>query len=233
MKAFLAISTVTWIRTDEERKVVLATLDALNKLAVPVIIVDKSSSDDKKKIQSFKNVNLFEAGSLTEQIFLSQRECAKVADYIFYLQSDKQNFAENCAGLMIEEYKKLSIKGILSAVRTKESLQTYPFFQKQQEDFLNMFLSDYTGIENDYFAGPKIYPANLVNYLNQLKGEVGWGLEAFYYVLAKRLNLPFEFFECNIQAPKDVDNERETHNYRLKITGWQLEGFLQAQKAAL
>lgn len=233
MKSFLAISTVTWIRSDEERQIVLGTLEALNKLEVPVVVVDKSSLDDKKRIKSFKNVSLFESGSLTEQVFLAQRESAKVADYIFYLQSDKQDFAKDTAPLILEEYKRLPAKGMFTAARTKESFQTYLSFQRSQEEFLNMFISDYIGIENDYFAGPKIYPANLVNYLVQLKGEIGWGMESFYYVLAKRLNMPFNFMKCDIKAPKDIDNERETHNYRLQITKWQLDAFLQAQKVAL
>ncbi len=229
----MAISTVTWIRTKEEREIVLGTLEALSKLKVPIIVVDKSSPDNKKQIRNLNNIILFESGSLTEQVILAQRESARIADYIFYVQSDKLDFAQNSALQMIKEYKKLSVKGMLISVRTKESLQTYPLFQMRQEEFLNMLLSDYVGIENDYFAGPKIYPASLVNYLDQLKGEAGWGIESFYYVLAKRLNMPFNFSECNIQAPKDIDSEHETHNYRLQITRWQIAGFLQAQKVAL
>jgi len=233
MKSFIAIATITWIRTDEERHVVLGTLEALSKLEVPIIVVDKSSLEDKERIKSLRNVNLFESGSLTQQVFLAQRESAKVADYIFYLQSDKQDFAKSTVPLMIEEYRRLPAKGMFIPVRTKESLQTYPLFQKNQEEFLNMFISDYVGIENDYFAGPKIYPSNSVNYLDQLKGEIGWGIESFYYVLAKRLNMPFDFLECNIKAPKDIDNEQKTRNYRLEITKWQLDGFLQAQEVIL
>jgi hypothetical protein len=233
MSLSLAIATNTWIRTNEERHLVLNTLEALNELGVPIIIVDRSSLEDKERIKRLRNVSIFESSSLTQQVLLAQRESAKVADFIFYLQSDKQDFAENTAYLMVEEYKKLSTKGMFIPVRTKESRQSYPAFQRSQEEFLNIFISDYIGIENDYFAGPKIYPSTLVNYLSQLKGKIGWGMESFYYVLAKRLNMSFDFFECNIKAPKDVDNERETHNYRLEITKWQLDGFLQAQEVIL
>jgi hypothetical protein len=233
MALSLAIATNTWIRTDEERQIVLDTLQALGKLEVPIIIADKSSLEDKERIKSLRNVSLFEAGSLTQQVLLAQRESAKTADYIFYLQSDKQDFAENTVPLMIEEYGKLLTKGMFIPVRTKESVQTYPAFQKSAEVFLNMFISDYIGTENDYFAGPKIYPSTLVSYLDQLKGEIGWGIEAYYYVLAKRLNMPFNFFECSINAPKDIDDERKTRNYRLEITKWQLDGFLQAQEVTL
>jgi len=233
MKFPIAIATVTWIRTDEERHVVLNTLKVLNRIQVPIIVVDKSSPEDRKVIESLENVSLFESSSLTKQVFLAQTESAKIADCIFYLQSDKQDFAENTASLMVGEYKKLSSKGMLIPTRTPESLQTYPEFQKTQEEFLNIFISDYVGIENDYFAGPKIYPSSLVKYLGQLKGEVGWGIESFYYVLTKRLNMSFNFLECSIKAPNDVDDERKTHNYRLEITKWQIDAFLQGQKVIL
>ena len=60
MKAFVAISTVTWIRTKEEREIVLGTLEALSKLKVPIIVVDKSSPDNKKQIRNLNNIILFE-----------------------------------------------------------------------------------------------------------------------------------------------------------------------------
>lgn len=180
------------------------------------------------------NVYFFESKSgLTEQLFISHREGAKLADCLFYLHTDKLDFSKNTVKEMIEKYRTFDKKGMFIPTRTKESIDTYPPYQKTQESFLNFFISDYIGIQNDYYAGPKIYPANLVKYFEQLEGQIGWGIEAYFYGIAKRLNMPFDFYSCSFQAPEDIEDEEKTKMYRLKITEWQIQGLLQSQKVLL
>ena len=231
----IAITTVSWIRTDEERNVVLSTIKSLSRLDVPIVIADKGSSEkDIDIIKKTPHVIFFKAsGGLTEQLFVSNREAAKVADYLFYLHTDKLDFVQNTTSQMITAYRKLKNKGMLIPVRTKESFQTYPFYQQKQEEFLNFFVGDYVGIPNDYYAGPKIYPSTLIPYLDQAKGDFGWGIEAYFYVIAKRLGLPFDLFPFSMQAPIDVDDEEKTKIYRLNIASWMIDGFLQGQTVKL
>jgi len=232
MKEKLAITSVSLIRNSEEREVVLATLTELNKFNLPIIIVDGGSSrTDKKRISSFSNVKLLEVNKgLTHQLILSHRKAAKQADFLFYLHTDKLSFVKNNCQKIIEYYDQFKNKGMLIPVRSEESLNTYPFFQRKQEEFLNFFMSDYIGTVSDYYAGPKIYPAKLVNYLDQLKGDIGWGIEAYFYVIAKRLHFPFNFIDCQMVAPKEIESEEKAKLYRLQITSWQIDGFLQGLK---
>jgi hypothetical protein len=129
---------------------------------------------------------------------------------------------------MVEAYRALPKKGVLVPVRSPASLDSYPPYQREQEEFINSFISDYIGVRSDYYCGPKIYPSTLVSYLDRMRGEIGWGIEAFFYILAKRLGLPFDFLPVEIKAPVDIDDVETTNRYRLRITAWQIEGYLQA-----
>ena len=235
MKSDVAISTISWIRTPEESKVVLQTIEYLNKLNLPIVIVDAGSpKEDLEIIKRFNNVSLSESKEgLTSQLIKSHRESAKVGEHLFYLHTDKLAFAKDSAPEMIKRYRKLVNKGIFVPTRTTESLNTYPEFQMKEEEYLNFFMSDYVGIKADYYAGPKIYPTSLVKYLDMVEGNIGWGIEAYLYAIAKRLNLSFDFFSCYMQSPNDVDDVEKTKRYRLKIMQWQIEGLIQGQEVKL
>jgi len=235
MRADIAVATVSWIRTAKEAGLILKTIEALSQLELPVVIVD-GGSDPRylQKIREMKNVVLLTGGKgLTAQLIESQRLAAKLAKTIFYLHTDKLDFALETAPKMIEYYRSLKHQGVLVPTRTPASMATYPIFQQKVEDFLNYFMSDYLGVTADYYAGPKIYPASLVSYLDQLQGEIGWGFEAYFYALAKRLEMPFDFLSFYMNSPVDIDDKEETKKYRLKVTQWQIDGLAQGQKATL
>ena len=231
----LAISTLSLIRTPKERGVVFSTITELNKLQIPIIVVDGGSSEqDKKEISSFSNVKLFETDrGLAHQLILSHQKAAKQAEFLFYLHSDKLSFVKHNCQKMIDFYDQLSNQRVLIPVRSERSLNTYPPYQRKVEEFLNFFIGDYVGSKTDYYTGPKIYPSSLVKYLDRLTGNVGWGIEAYLYVIAKRLDLPFDFIDCEMSAPKDIESEEKAKLYRLQIAKWQIEGFTQGLKVKL
>ena len=209
MKSDIAVTTTSWIRTESESKVVLPAIKELSKLGLPVIIVDAGSSlGYQKQIKKMDNIIFSEnRNGLASQIIQSHQEAVKHADYLFYLQSDKLEFVKNTVPKMIARYRNFANKGIFIPARTKESIDTYPNYQKVQEEFLNFMMSDYIGIKQDYYAGPKIYPASLVKYLKFIKGDIGWGVEAYFYVIVKKLGLSFEFTDFYMKAPVDIDDE--------------------------
>lgn len=234
MKSKIAFAAPSLIRTDEERHLVIETIRALSGLEIPIIITDGGSkNEDKLIIKNIPNVIFFEAKNLTCEINTSLVEAAKLADNIFYLQSDKLDFSEKFAPEMIKDYFKFEKETIFIPSRTKESFSKYPQFQQTVETFLNWVISDYVGIKNDYYLGPKIFPSSLVKYLDQIQSDIGWGIEAFLYVLAKRLNLDFKFFSCFVKFPKDVGSEEEIKLNRLKSVTRQLEGFNQGLSVKL
>lgn len=235
MKNNLAIATVSWIRTPEESELVFQTIQHLGELNIPIIITDAgSSSGDIEKIKKIENVILFESKEgLTSQLIKSHEEAAKLGEYIFYLHTDKLDFAKDTAPKMVEKYIALEKKGMLVPTRTQESIDTYPEYQKKEEEYLNFIVSDYIGVSADYYAGPKIYPAGLVEYIVKMKSQIGWGMEAYFYAIAKRLNLPFVFLSFYMKSPIDIEDQDKTKKYRLKIVQWQIDGLLQGQEVEL
>lgn len=225
MKSKVAIAAPSLIRTKEEEKIVIETISNLNLLNIPIIITDGGSPKKaKSKIKKLSNVTLYEAKGLTNQLFTSFKQAQKIAENIFYLHTDKLDFSKNIARDMINKFE-FQKKTIFIPTRTKESFSTYPVFQQEIENFLNLFISDYIGIKNDYYFGPKIFPSSLVKHLDQVNIDLGWGIEAFFYVLAKRLKLNFEFYTCFVNAPKDLGSVDEIKRYRLKIVSDQISGF--------
>ena len=166
------------------------------------------------------------------QLKISQGEAAKVADTIFYLHTDKLTFVRENAKRLIELQLK-NPKRMLIPVRDNESLNSYPPYQREAEQFLNFFVSDFIGQKNDYYAGPKLYPSSLVSYLDQLKEEINWGIEAYYYAIAKRLEMPFYFETVVSPSPQDIDDVDKTKDYRLKIVEWQIKGLLLGKQVNL
>lgn len=235
MKSDICIVSVSWIRTPEERSIVLETIHHLSNLKVPVVIVDGGSTEeDKQTISRLPNIRLLETDKgLTDQLLLSYSEGSKLADSLFYLHTDKLGFVKSTVPLMIDAYHKVSMPHLLIPSRDKTTMKKYPPYQRTQEEFLNFFMSDYIGIKEDYYAGPKIFPSSLVSYLDHLHEDIGWGIEAYFYVIAHRLKIPFKFFPFGMEPPVDVDNEEKTKLYRLKITKWQIEGFITGRKVNL
>lgn len=229
MKSQFAVATYTLIRTEAEGKIVTKTIEELSKLNIPVIIVDGGSPEkDITALKQLPNIFLYEGiKEWGKQIIISNKEAAKKADYVFFLQSDKLEFVKNYAGSMLETYEKLQTKGICIASRSREAQMKYPQYQRIQEEFMNFFIGDYIGIKQDYFSGVRIYPSSLVKYLQHIKGDIAIGVESYLYALAKRLKLPFSFITYPIMSPPDTDNEEIAKQYRLKITQWEIEGFLQ------
>lgn len=99
---------------------------------------------------------------------------------------------------------------------------------------MNFILSDYLNKKADYYFGPKIFSSRLVSYSDKIQGDIGWGIEAYFYALNKRLGLPMSFYQCEVAAPKEIlKTKEETKQCRLKIIQWQIEGLIQGQTVKL
>lgn len=168
--------------------------------------------------------------NFSERLVFGLNQAGQLGDTIFYLQSDKLDFVQRSAASLIRQYVSFTTPGILIPSRTTETMQQYPAFQQTQEAFLNFIVGDYIGIVQDYFAGPKLFPAQLTFFLQHIQGDIGWGVEAYLYVIAKKLNLPFHFFPIDMAPPQDVGDPTQIKASRLRVTQQIIEGFTQAQR---
>lgn len=239
MKHPLAITALSLIRSKNEEKIVFETVKTMSRLNVPVILVDGGSGERQKKyLQSLPNVDLFETSRglrrLSERLRIAFSEGTKVAEALFYVQSDKVDFAKNYMKKMIDHYQTLPQHTMLVPSRTLKAFATYPLFQQNAELFLNAMVSEFLGKKEDYYYGPKIFSSAVVPFFSRIKGEIGWGYEAFMYMINKRLGYQTEFYEVdNIRSPEDVGDMDNINVYRLRILQWQIEGLLQGKKVTL
>lgn len=239
MKQPLAITMLSLIRSKNEEKIVFETVKTMSGFNVPIILVDGGSGEQQKKyLQSLPNVNFYETSrglqALSKRLRIAFSEGARIARALFYVHSDKVDFAKNYMKKMIDHYQTLPQHAMLVPSRTLKAFATYPLFQQHTEIFLNAMVSEFLGKKEDYYYGPKIFSSTLVPYFSRIKGEIGWGYEAFMYMINKRLGYQTEFYEVDtIRSPKDVGRMNDINVYRLRILQWQIEGLLQGMKVKI
>jgi len=234
IKQKIAITTLSLIRTKKEAGIVLETIKALCGLNVPVVLVD-GGSDERylREIEDLSNIHLYHEKSLENQLRRSLVEGSKIADSCFYTHTDKLDFAKKYVKKIIEEYMRFEPDTMFVASRTNESFATYPEYQRKTEEYLNYFHSDYLGVSEDYYYGPKIFSSKLVKYLDLLDSDFGWGFEALFYILNHRLGFPLKFYKVECKSPEDVGSEEDVKSYRLKTVKWHIESFLRGVNVKL
>lgn len=236
MKHPIAIATTSLIRSPEEEQIVFEAVKSLSLLNIPVILTDGGSSDKQKNyLKSLPNIRFYQTNrGLFEQLKISFNEGEKMADSLFYLHTDKVDFVTYYVPHVIDHYMTLPKNTLLISERTQKAFNTYPLFQQKVELFLNTIISEFLNKKADYYYGPKIFSSMLVPYFSRIKGDIGWGYEAFIYMLNKRLGYPMEFYPVDhIKAPKDVGDVDEINEYRLQIVQGQIEGLLQGKEIKL
>jgi len=228
----LAITTTSLIRTPTEGITVLKTIEVLSALNIPVIIADGGSPQKQKQIiKNMPNIILLEEKGLTNQLKESFVKGADIANSLFYLHTDKLDFVQKYAHKLIDNYLDLKTKGMLIPIRTAAAFNTYPKYQRELENFLNYMISDYCGKKADYYFGPKIFSSKLVSYLDRVRKDIKWGIEAYFYTINHRLKLPMHFYKVNVNAPKEVlTDDFEFKKYRLELIKWQIDGLILGQQ---
>ena len=230
----LAIATISLIRDKDEASLVLKSLDHLNKLDVPVILVDGGSpSEYFKQMHNYKNIQIFDAKGLTREIITSIEQASRIADTIFYLHTDKIDFIDKYVAKIIDHYKTLPKDTMLVAGRNQESFNTSSTDQQMAEVYQNYFIGDYFGIKGDYSYGAKIFSSKLVPHLKKIKTDQRFGIESFLYGINKRLGFGVELFEVDIVFPKDVGTVNEVKFHRMSAVKNHIEGLMFGMKVEI
>lgn len=235
MKSKMAVATVSWARTEEEKHLILATMKELDKLGLPVILTDQSDSkfplfDDAKKL---KNFQVFMEDNLDSKVKNSLSKAAEIGEIVFYTESDKLNFVRDHAKSFIDKSLK-NLSGISLAARLPKNFQKVPEYQMIMERFLADTFGFLSGKSfGGDFYGPRIIPSSLVKYLDQLDENIGFGWQAYLLAVAHRLNLPIKIFSFDVLSPDDVQKNKELVLFRMKQAIAELKGFEKGMEVAL
>ncbi len=234
MKQPIVIATTSWARNKQEGETILKTLTELNKLGLPIVLTDERSKFSKlNRIRKLKNLKVFKGNGLDSRIKRSFFEASRIGRFIFYLESDKIDFAKNHARVFVQEFLK-SKEGIMLAVRSKKSFHKYPKYQKAMEKFLwESYGSLFGSKTTDISYGPRIFPEYLVRYMEHIEGKIGFGWQSYLMTISLRLELPLKEIVFSIDPPPDIQKGQEVVLHRIWQAKDYLNGFIQGLRINL
>jgi hypothetical protein len=131
---------------------------------------------------------------------------------ILYLESDKQAFFEEDLVTFLRRAAAIADAGVVIAGRSPASFETFPLLQRFTERTINALCADVIGAPGDYSYGPFLLVPELVETLDPLPGEIGWGWRHFLFVSAhlngRRVAHVAGDFPCPANQRDESDAER-------------------------
>jgi len=233
------VSTITWARDKREENLVYDSLSTISDKNIHVVAVDGGSREEfLYRIKSLKNISVIISSKkgLQNQILESLKEAQRSNKYVFYAESNKNDFFENQLDEFIFRAMNIISKnpntGIVLPSRTKESFSTFPSFQQQSESVLNTILSGFLGKNvKDFAYGPRIIAGDLIPYLDRLPKDIGWGWMTYILIIAKKMGMSIHAVNLDLPCPKDERVETESDKiFRLKQLRNHIEGMEEGLK---
>lgn len=234
--ADLAIATISWARNKEEEAQLQASLAQLAKHSLPVFITDGGSSEAFLRfLHSLPQFSVFSAKGLWPQVKRSLTAAMDSgAKNIFYTEPDKEDFFADHLPVLLKEKRLTATEGVALVSRSAKAYSTFPAFQQMTETAINNCCRELTGKELDYCYGPFFFSNKLLEHINMLPENCGWGWRPFLFAMAHRLNLSLEAvmgdFACPFDQREDDAGERI---YRMKQLAQNTEGLVLAATAKL
>jgi hypothetical protein len=233
----VAIATMTVARTDAEEEALRTSLSALGELGVPVVLADGGSA---ARFLSFVDALpattrvIPEGQGLVGQITASLRAArASGAEYVLYTEPDKTwFFRERLTAFLGQALA--SAAPVVIAARNGASFATFPDTQRFTETIANRVLASCALPDGDYFYGPFLMRACLIDQLSPVAQSSGWGWRPFLFTIAHRLRLDVAHVVGEFPCPLDQRHEDERDRvHRLRQLAQNVEGVAQAMAAEI
>lgn len=237
----IGISTITLARSLREEHRITTALHILHKnLAqagrqTPIVVVDGGSG--KVFINTIReipgiDIQITDKKGLFPQVIKSLTWAKELgARAILYTESDKTLFFPQVS-IFLDESEKIIRQdpdfGLILAARSPESFVTYPPVQRYEEQKVNAQLTKLTGLDTDYTYGPRIISPDLIEHLQTLPKNVGWGWLSAAVVIAKKLGKKMHAVTMDFPCPEEdlIETERDKkyrqqqaqdHMYAMKL----------------
>jgi hypothetical protein len=235
-KEELAIATISWARNKTEEEDLRASLGALAKLSLPVFVTDGGSSEEFVNfLTSFPQFTVLSAKGLwpqAKQSLVAARDSG--AATILYTEPDKLEFFQRHLPDLLLEARQREQADVLLAARSPKGMSTFPAFQQMTETSINNCCNEVIGKAVDYCYGPFLFSSQLVDYLDALPDNCGWGWRPFLFATAHRLGLAVEAFGGDFTCPPDQQTDDASERiYRMNQLAQNLEGLVLATTTAL
>ena len=109
--------------------------------------------------------------------------------------------------------------GVVVASRTPQSFSTFPPFQRLEEKMTNQLLYYFLGDKQDvdYTYGPRIISASLINFLDRVSSDLGWGWLSYILLASHRSGEEIHPVTLDLPCPQEEREETEKDKlYRLR-----------------
>jgi hypothetical protein len=230
----VAIATMTLGRDMREQTLLHAALRELAAAHIPVYLTDGGSGEDfVDELRRFPGFNVCEprGAGLWPQVRRSLEAARKSgARFILYAEPDKREFFSARMATFIADAPDDGETGVVLAARSQAALSTFPPFQQFTESVINRCCAEVIGQSFDYSYGPFLLNGALVDQLNGLEDDIGWGWRTHAFGIAHRMGLTVEHIVAGCSCPADQREDCE-RTYRMLQLAQSIEGLVLSTKA--
>ena len=234
----IVFATITWARTDDEDRLLRASLTALSELGRPIMVADGGSTPDFLAfLRGLPNIVVVECDhpGLVGQVRSSLGAAlATDAAFIVYTEPDKRSFFEHSLRPFLDGAPDDERLGVVIATRNAASFATFPETQRATESAINGLFAREIGIDADFCYGPLILNRALIPTLSGVDPALGWGWRFYVMALAQRAGYTIRVFEGDLPCPPDQhDDNLAERVHRFRQLSQNLQGIILALQAAL
>jgi hypothetical protein len=231
----VGISTIMLARTAQEEQVLRASLAALSRLLLPIYVADGGSPEGLVNwVECLPGVTLIRP---TRRGLIAQVKTSLTAaqsaghPFVLYTEPDKQHFFETAVLDLVRRAPDVSAPGLMLASRTNDSFSTFPPLQRFTESTINRMTGEAVGQVGDYSYGPFLIDRALIDWVDDVPDDIGWGWRHYLFVTAQRLGHGVMHFPGDFPCPphqRDEDDQERAH--RIRQLSQNIEGLSLALK---
>jgi hypothetical protein len=227
----IAVATMTWGRSEQEEYLLREALTILSREKIVTFVADGGS--EPKFIQFLDGLSNFHTVNAASNGVFSQVKHSLVAavdsgaDFILYTEPDKKLFFDRRLNEFLFNAPSEENIGIVLASRSPASFATFPHFQQYTETVINNLCAEIIGQSGDYTYGPFIFNRNLIDSLDLVNHEIGWGWRPFLFAMAQHKGYKIvqliNDFPCPTEQQEDNPGEKI---YRMKQLSQNIDGLV-------
>jgi hypothetical protein len=227
----LSIATMSLARSPEEERVLSASLRSLTRLGAPVVVTDGGSSQQFQDfLRALPNVTVLQAarpGVVAQTRLSLQAALQHKTTFVLYTEPDKRLFFERDLERFVTDAPDERSLGVSIASRTPRSLATFPPTQQQTEGAINALFGAEVGLTTDFCYGPLIINRDLLNRMDGLGDELGWGWRFYVIGAASQAGYALRRFATDLPCPSDQQsNHVGERMHRMRQLMQNLDGVL-------
>jgi hypothetical protein len=228
----VAVATLTWVRSDQEERVLRKALEALSRQRLPVAVADRGSSLEfttfLRGLPGFTVIANVDGG-LVAQVCAGMNAAARFGrPHILYTEPDKEDFFRTRLSTFLCSAPDASRNGVVIAARDASSFSTYPRLQQRAEGIINDLCAEVIGIAGDYSYGPFLMPAEMLHHVVALEAAIGWGWRHRVFLTAHREQRPVVHVAGDHPCPPDGQQEDAAERaHRLRQLSQNILGLIE------